>query len=275
MQLCGARRLYTIPLTANGIGLETDGYTMDSKPTLLMVPCFAGAPWKLVDQLARLQGWPMRNMRLPEYLDDLEKLADFVLAQARDLDRYVLVGDSFGAVVSIAAAVRQPKGRMGLVLSGGFARNPITSLVLKALAALAPFFPGPFYRQLTLRMHANNLKSRFDGEGEIPWSAEKRRHFFVQETPHRAYLNWVHAVSRANYAAWLSKISVPTLILTPEDDRLIGKDAAGILLGGIRRSHELVLPRTGHMFRFSHPGRYSEAVSTFLTSAIPTVGEPL
>jgi pimeloyl-ACP methyl ester carboxylesterase len=227
MQLCGAWRLYTIPLIANGIGLETDGYIMDSKPTLVMVPCFAGA----------------------------------------------LVGDSFGAVISIAAAVRQPKGSIGLVLSGGFARNPITSPVLKALAALAPFFPGPFYRQLTLRMHANNLKSRFDREGEIPWSAEKTRHFFVQETPHRAYVNWVHAVGRANYAARLSRISVPTLILTPKNDRLIGKDAARILLGGIRRSRELVLARTGHMFRFSHSGRYSEAVSTFLTSAIPTVGD--
>jgi pimeloyl-ACP methyl ester carboxylesterase len=94
----------------------------------------------------------------------------------------------------------------------------------------------------------------------------------IAGAPHRAYVNWVHAVGRANYAARLSRISVRTLILTPEDDRLIGKDAAGILLGGIRRSRELILPRTGHMFRFLHPGRYSEAVSTFLTSAIPTVG---
>jgi pimeloyl-ACP methyl ester carboxylesterase len=162
---------------------------------------------------------------------------------------------------------------MGRVLSGGFARNPITSPVLKALAALAPFFPGPFYRQLTLRMHANNLKSRIDREGEIPWPADKTHHFLVQETAHRDYLNWVHAVVRANHAARLSRISVPTLILTPEDDRLIGKDAAGILLGGIRHSRELVLPRTGHMFRLSHPGRYSLSVSTFFASAIPTVGD--
>jgi pimeloyl-ACP methyl ester carboxylesterase len=244
---------------------------MDSTPTLVMIPCFAGAPWRL-DQLHHLQGWPMRTMRLPEYLDDLEKLADFVLAQARDLGSYVLVGDSFGAVISIAAAVRQPTGLVGLVLSGGFARNPITSPVLKALAALAPFFPGPFYRQLTLRMHAANLNSRYDGEGEIPWSAEKTRAFFVQETPHRAYVNWVHAVGRADYTAQLSRISVPTLILTPEDDRLIGKDAAGILLTGIRRSREVVLPRTGHMLRFSHPARYSEAVQMFLQSNRPAIG---
>jgi pimeloyl-ACP methyl ester carboxylesterase len=241
---------------------------MDSKPTLLMIPCFAGAPWQL-DQLHHLQGWPMRTMRLPEYLDDLEQFADFVLAQTQDLESYVLVGDSFGAVVSIAAGIRQPRGLAGLVLSGGFAKNPITSPVLKGLAALAPFFPGPFYRQLTLRMHAANLKSPFDGDGEIPWSAEKTRRFFVQETPHATYVNRVGAVGRADYVARLSRITVPTLILTPEDDRLIGKEAAGIMLGAIRGSKEVVLPRTGHMFRFSHPGCYSEAVRTFLQSTIP------
>ena len=212
----------------------------------------------------------MRTMWLPDRLDDLEQLADFVLDEARDLDSYVLIGDSFGAVISIAVAIRQPRGLVGLVLSGGFARNPITSPLLKALAALAPFFPGPFYRQLTLRMHAANLKSRFDAEGQIPWSEQNTRRFFVKETPHTAYVNRVHAVEHADYTAQLSKISVPTLILTPEDDRLIGKDAAGILLGGIADSREMVLPRTGHMFRFSHPAQYSEAVSEFLKSARTT-----
>jgi pimeloyl-ACP methyl ester carboxylesterase len=125
-----------MPAIAHSIGLDTDGYTMDSKPTLLMIPCFAGAPWQL-DQLDHLQGWPIRTMRLPERL---------------------------------------------------------------------------------------------------------------------------------------SRISVPTLILTPDDNRLVGKDAAGILLGGIRRSREVILPRTGHMFRFSHPSRYSKAVHTFLQSTIPAMG---
>ncbi|WP_410017545.1 alpha/beta fold hydrolase [Pseudomonas sp. 13B_3.2_Bac1] len=57
---------------------------------------------------------------------------------------------------------------------------------------------------------------------------------------------------------------VPTLILKPEEDKLIGKEAAAILLKGIKGAQEVVMPRTGHMFRFSHPAAYSLEVRKFL-----------
>ncbi|QBX41309.1 MULTISPECIES: alpha/beta hydrolase [Pseudomonas] len=236
---------------------------MQTEPTLVMVPCFAGAPWQL-NQLSHLQHRAMRTLRLPDDVADLETLANFIVDQVKDLECYVLVGDSYGAVASIAVATRQPKGLKGLVLSGGFAKNPITSPLLKTLAALAPFFPGPLYRQTTLRFHAAQLASSFDKEGEIPWSAANSRAFFIKQTPHKAYVNRVRSIEKVDYTALLAKIDVPTLILTPEEDRLIGKEAAGILLNGIKGAQEVVMPRTGHMFRFSHPGAYSLEVRKFL-----------
>jgi len=236
---------------------------MQTEPTLVMVPCFAGAPWQL-NQLSHLQHRAMRTLHLPDDVADLETLANFIVDQVKDLESYVLVGDSYGAVASIAVATRQPKGLKGLVLSGGFAKNPITSPLLKTLAALAPFFPGPFYRQTTLRFHAAQLASSFDKEGEIPWSAANSRAFFIKQTPHKAYVNRVRSIEKVDYTALLAKIDVPTLILTPEEDRLIGKEAAGILLKGIKGAQEVVMPRNGHMFRFSHPGAYSLEVSRFL-----------
>ncbi|MCO7628878.1 alpha/beta hydrolase [Pseudomonas fluorescens] len=236
---------------------------MQTEPTLVMVPCFAGAPWQL-DQLSHLQHRAMRTLRLPDDVADLETLANFIVDQVKDLECYVLVGDSYGAVASIAVATRQPKGLKGLVLSGGFAKNPITSPLLKTLAALAPFFPGPFYRQTTLRLHAAQLASSFDKEGEIPWSTANSRAFFIEQTPHKAYVNRVRSIETVDYTALLAKIDVPTLILTPEEDRLIGREAAGILLKGIKTAQEVVMPRTGHMFRFSHPGAYSLEVRKFL-----------
>lgn len=239
---------------------------MKPETTLVMIPCFAGAPWQL-QQLTHLQGRRMRTLRLPDDVCELETLADFIADQVKDLERYVLVGDSYGAVCSLAVATRRPKGLAGLVLSGGFARSPITSPLLKALAALAPYFPGPFYRQATLRFHAAQLASSFDREGEIPWSSAKSRAFFLRETPHKAYVNRMRSIETVDYAPQLENIEVPTLILTPEEDRLIGEEAAGILLKGIKGSQEVVMPRTGHMFRFSHPGAYSLEISQFLQRA--------
>lgn len=236
---------------------------MQTEPTLVMVPCFAGAPWQL-NQLSHLQHRAMRTLRLPDDVADLETLANFIVDQVKDLECYVLVGDSYGAVASIAVATRQPKGLKGLVLSGGFAKSPITSPLLKTLAALAPLFPGPFYRQTTLRFHAGQLASSFDKEGEIPWSAANSRAFFIKQTPHKAYVNRVRSIEKVDYTALLPKIAVPTLILTPEEDKLIGKEAAGILLKGIKAAQEVVMPRTGHMFRFSHPAAYSLEVRKFL-----------
>jgi pimeloyl-ACP methyl ester carboxylesterase len=136
--------------------------------------------------------------------------------------------------------------------------------LLKTLAAFVPFFPGPFYRQMTLRVHAAQLASAFDKEGETLWSTAKSRAFFVKETPHKAYVNRMRSIEKVDYSALLKKIDVPTLILTPEEDKLIGEEAAGILLKGIKGSQEVILPRTGHMFRFSHPGAYSLEIRKFL-----------
>ena len=83
-------------------------------PTLVTVPCFSGAPWRL-EELTPLAGRPLRTMRLPENVDDIEAYADFVEAQVAELDDYVLVGDSFGAVVSLAVALRHPA--LGAVLT--------------------------------------------------------------------------------------------------------------------------------------------------------------
>lgn len=91
-----------------------------NRPTIVTVPCFSGAPWEL-EQLGPLADHPLRTMRLPEALETIEDYADFLAEQVAGLEDYVVVGDSFGAVVALAFATRQPPGLRGLVLSGGFA----------------------------------------------------------------------------------------------------------------------------------------------------------
>lgn len=237
-------------------------------PTVVTIPCFSGAPWEL-DKLTPLARWPLRTMALPDGVDSIDAYADYVVAQVSDLDDYILVGDSFGAVVALAVAVRQPQGLRGLVVSGGFAANPVTSRIGRAKIGAARFLPGPLYRQVTLRLHAASLASPFDAEGDHPLSRRDTADLFRLHTPWRSYTARARAAFAADYRSRLADIQVPTLILTPEHDTLIGEDAATILRRGIRDSVEHVIARTGHMFRFTHPVAYSRQVADFLQSRVP------
>jgi pimeloyl-ACP methyl ester carboxylesterase len=72
------------------------------------------------------------------------------------------------------------------------------------------------------------------------------------------------AAFSANYLEQLNLIQVPTLVLTPAYERLIGKNAARQLVEGIPDAVEVILPNTGHMFRFTHPVTYANAIKEFL-----------
>ena len=45
-----------------------------TRPTLVTVPCFSGAPWD-ERQLAPLRAYPVRTMRLPEAADQVDRSA--------------------------------------------------------------------------------------------------------------------------------------------------------------------------------------------------------
>ncbi len=56
---------------------------------------------------------------------------------------------------------------------------------------------------------------------------------------------------------------------------LVGETAAAVMRAGIPDVTEVVLERTGHMFRFTHPARYSQAIQNSLVERIdaePTSG---
>jgi len=235
-------------------------------PTIVTIPCFSGAPWD-ARQLEPFAGRPVRTMRLPEGLRDVEAYADFVAEQVKDLDSYVLVGDSFGAVIALTLATRRPAGLVGLVLSGGFAANPLPRW--KGVAARASRFAGgPLYRQGTLRFHAFQLASKFDAAAEIPHTQNDYRQLFVENTPRISYTARVTSVIDFDIRDRLDRVTVPTLLITPEDDKLVGESAAKDMLAGIPGASEVVLPRTGHMFRFTHPDLYGITVTDFVDRTV-------
>ncbi|WP_406267463.1 alpha/beta hydrolase [Nocardia sp. NBC_00881] len=236
-------------------------------PTLVFIPCMSGAPWD-ISRFDSLSEWPARLLKLPEAVDNMEIYADFVADAVADLDDYVLVGDSFGAQIALALAVRRPKGLRGLVMSGGFAANPVTSRFWNTAMRTMGKMRGGAYQHIVLRAHAYRLASPFDGAGQVPWNEAESRRVFRENTPAESYGARITAALSAYYVDKLDQVTVPTLILTPEHDVIVGEAPAKVMLDGIPDATEVVLERTGHMFRFSHPGTYSAAVAKFLTEGV-------
>ncbi|OUE26999.1 alpha/beta fold hydrolase [Clavibacter michiganensis] len=242
--------------------------SITSAPTLVGVPCFSGAPWDFAP-LTALAAHPTRTLRLPDDAASVDEAADALEDAVADLPRYVLVGDSFGAVVSLALALRRPAALAGLVLSGGFAADPTPAWKTRA-ASLARHVPRVAYEQGVLRFHAAQLASRLDASAPHRLTRRDYRELFRVHTPAAAYSARVAAVVGFDVRARLHRIAVPTLLLTPEDDRLVGPAAAAALRDGLPRARERVLPGTGHMLRFTHPEQYADAVDAFVRTEVGT-----
>jgi pimeloyl-ACP methyl ester carboxylesterase len=238
-------------------------------PVLVGVPCFSGAPWDFAP-LTALASHPTRTLRLPDGAASVEEAADALEETVADLPRFVLVGDSFGAVVSLCLALRRPDGLAGLVLSGGFAADPAPAWKTRA-AGLAGRVPRAAYEQGVLRFHAAQLSSRFDATAPRPGSPRDYRELFRVHTPAAAYASRVRAVVGFDVRARLHRVHVPTLLITPADDRLVGPAAAAALRDGLPRAREVVIPRTGHMLRFTHPEQYADAVDAFVRDEVLAV----
>ncbi|MEV6008699.1 alpha/beta hydrolase [Streptomyces sp. NPDC051976] len=240
---------------------------MTNEPTLVFVPCSTGAPWT-AQHLAPYSGRPVRTLRLPDGVNDMEAYADALAERVADLDTYVLVGDSFGANIALALATRGPVGLQGLVLSGGFAANPITQPVMKNALRLMGKMRGVLYRRVVLPLYVRQLASPYDAEGQIPWSVSDTHRLFLDNTPATSFDARITAVLNADYTHRLDRIKVPTLILTPSHEGLVSEDASRVMREGIPDAREVVIERAGHMFRFSHPETYGRAVLDFLDECV-------
>ena len=137
---------------------------------------------------------------------------------------------------------------------------------MRAQISAGRFLSGPLYRQIVLRLHAAALASPHDGEGQVRWTRSDSWQLFADNTPHRSYVRRAAAAFSADYRDRLGDVAVPTLILTPSHDELIGPRAAQTLRDGIPDATETVVERTGHMFRFTHPQTYAAAIRAFLAT---------
>jgi proline iminopeptidase len=226
----------------------------------------------LVDQ--RSQG---RSDPTPEHTWTLERMAQDVimLARAMELDRYVVLGHSYGAFVAMQNAVDYPGQAIATIVSCGvpsmrylekvddhlrafepaWLREQVTDSWAREAEARTSEDVGSIIRDQWPFHFADPLDPRIEGYAERSagvYAPDVLRHFSVDGS------GGIEVESR------LAEIEAPVLVLAGRHDRTCVAEAAEAMAAGIPGAELVVFERSGHMPFVEETEAYLAAVGAFV-----------
>ena len=188
------------------------------------------------------------------HLADLAADAEGVIA-ALNLRPYVLVGHSMGGKVAQVMASRQPVGLAGLIL---VAPSPPSPMVMPAQAR--EVMAGAYASRETVEAAIDTMLTA------KPLSAQDREQVIedsLRGAP-QAKAAWPKFTSLEDIAAQVGDISVPTLVIAGELDRVDPPIRLRTeLLTRIPQAVMHVLPDTGHLSMLESPDAVAGLIAEF------------
>ena len=195
-----------------------------------------------------------------------------LLAEAFGLERFALLGHSFGAIVATKHAIELGKAAAYVISGGGDSSDAMMTDVEASFAEMgdaAEAIAESWEQEKTVETEDEvrqllRVQMPFHFAGEPPpgycdetvFSPEVLRHF-----ANNGYGDF-------DYAPDLGRVSAPTLVIVGEQDRTATPRAARVLHEGIPGSALVVVPDVGHMSFVEAPESYLGAVRTFLREAV-------
>jgi len=206
--------------------------------------------------------WKGRNPYTPEAAVNLT----IALMDSLGLSRAVLVGHSAGAAIALQIAQRYPERVIALILISpavGGGGPPLWLRPLLRLPAVDRF--GPLVvRALLLRSGEQILERAWYDPRRIPPETRER-----YRRPLRA-INWDRALweftlaSRPLEPEMFATVTVPTLIITGKEDRIVPPATSERLAGILPNARLVIIPRCGHLAHEECPQMFLAEVNTFL-----------
>ena len=182
-----------------------------------------------------------------------------------------VVGVSFGALVAIALAHRQPALVRSLVLSDatlGRARMPDAERArwLQNRIALA----DDLVSRSTER--AAEIASRRASAAVVEEIA-----LHMRRARPRGYIEVAKAIAATDAEPWLGGITQPALVICGEDDGVTGLAVSKRLVDALQDARLVTIDAAGHAPHIERPDRFAEAVRSFLIERFggPTAPRPL
>jgi len=223
-----------------------------------------------------------RSERPPESTWTLERMAQDVIMLARTLglDRYAVLGHSYGAFVALQNAVDYPGMAAQTIVSGGVPSMRCLDVVDANLAAFEPVElreqvtaswarePTVHTREEFAELMADQLPFHF-ADPRDPRIAD-----YDARTKDTVYAPDVLRVFSANgyggieVEGRLHEVTSTVLVMTGRHDRTCTVAAAEAIANGLPNAELVIFEQSGHMTFVEEPERYNAVVRSFLTRTI-------
>jgi proline iminopeptidase len=194
-----------------------------------------------------------------------------LLAQALGLDRFALLGHSFGAIIATNHAIELGTAEAYVISGGADSNAALEADVAEALEAMGEA-GGPiaasWEQEKTVQTEDELLELL---RVQMPFHfAGKPPPGYCEETvgaPEvlRYFAN--EGYGDFDYRPKLDRVAKPTLVMVGEQDRTTTPRAARVLHDGIEGSELVVLPGVGHISFVEDPDTYLDTVRRFLRGA--------
>jgi pimeloyl-ACP methyl ester carboxylesterase len=191
-----------------------------------------------------------------------------LLAESLGLERFALLGHSFGAIISTWHAINRGTADAYVISGGGDSSEKLTADVAASLEAMGEAgvpIAQSWENEKTVRTEEElhelaRVQMPFHFAGEPPpgygddtiGSPDVLRHF-----ANAGYGDF-------DYTPDLGRVSKPTLVVVGEEDRTTTTRAASVLHEGIEGSELVVIAGVGHMSFVEAQDAYLDAVRNFL-----------
>ena len=191
-----------------------------------------------------------------------------LLAEALELERFALLGHSFGAIIATDHAIELGSAA-GYVISGGgdssAALEADVNASLDALGDDGAAIARSWEDEKTVQTEAEfaalmQVQMPFHFAGTVPPDFGAQTLYAPEVLRHAANTGY----GNFDYPPHLERVSRPTLVIVGEHDRTTTPRAATALHKGIRGSELAVIPGVGHMSYVEAPEPYMNAVRAFL-----------